>query len=325
MAPLAHALDRRTPAGRRSLSAVVVFGVVPLALLGLTSCGDSQSSTTAAGTVSVVTSFYPLQFVAEQVGGDRVSVTDLAKPGVEPHDLELAPRDVAALVDSDLTVYLSGFQPAVDDALDLEPQVNQLDVSQAADLSLSYLPSESEGTSSADTPQTDPHFWLDPKRLADVGDAVAASLGALDPKAADAYTANADQLRRRLARLDTAYRRGLNSCEHTDIVTSHKAFGYLAEAYGLTQVGVTGLIPDTEPTPADLAAVIDFVEHHHVPTVFYEPLAGPAIAQAIASATGATTAVLDPIETISDQSQGDNYLQVMRSNLTSLRTGLVCS
>ena len=154
--------------------------------------------------------FYPLQFVAEAVGGDLVTVTNLTKPGAEPHDLELAPQDLAELTDADLAVYLDGFQPAVDDAVAQKTDGAVLDVSAAADLSLTTAGDDHGGEE-----VTDPHFWLDPMRLADVGDAVADSLSQLDPPAQATFDANAATLRTELERLDASYRKGLGECEQS--------------------------------------------------------------------------------------------------------------
>jgi zinc transport system substrate-binding protein len=273
--------------------------------------GGSDASSSADG-LSVAASFYPLQYVAERVGGDTVDVTNLTKPGAEPHDLELAPQDVAALAEADLALYLRGFQPAVDDAV-AGASTASLDVADAANLSLT----SSDGA-------VDPHFWLDPMRLADVGDAVADRLSDLDPDRAETYAQNADSLRSDLSDLDQRLADGLASCRSRLLVTSHTAFGYLADAYGLEQVGLTGLTPETEPTPSDLADLTDFVRDNDVQTIFYETLVSPDVAETVARATGARTAVLDPIEGLTDASSGDDYLSIMDDDLQALRQGLDC-
>ena len=291
-----------------------------MAVAALAATGCSSPAPTDAGTDgqgwTIAAAFYPLQYVAEAVGGDLVTVTNLTKPGAEPHDLELAPQDLAQLTDADLAVYLSGFQPAVDDAVAQKTDGGVLDVSQAADLSLTTVDSGEA--------VTDPHFWLDPLRLADVGDAVADSLSQLDPPAQTTFDANAAALRATLERLDSSYRKGLSDCERRQLVTSHTAFGYLADAYQLEQVGLTGLTPETEPNPQELADVTQFVRDNDVQTIFYETLVSPDVAETVARATGASTSVLDPLEGLSDESEGDDYLQVMQSNLTNLQEGLSC-
>jgi len=301
----------------------------PLVATGLLlslSCGsDTTSSGASPGTIEVVASFYPLQYVVERVGGGHVSVANLTPSGAEPHEVELTARDTAELADADLVVYLSGFAPAVDEGVADVAGDHALDVAAAADLTLTYTPIE-EGEQSADDANTrDPHFWLDPTRLETVATAVATRLAALDPTDAAEFTSNAAALASDLGRLDSEYSAGLAACSNTVIVTSHNAFGYLAQRYGLTQLGITGLTPEDEPSPSDLAAVTDFVEAHHVTTIYYETLVSPAIADTVASETGAKTAVLDPIEGLSGTSQGDDYFAIMRANLANLRAGQGCT
>ncbi|MFV0308414.1 MAG: metal ABC transporter substrate-binding protein [Desertimonas sp.] len=171
----------------------------------------------------------------------------------------------------------------------------------------------------------DPHFWLDPTRLADVADEVAAHLGVAAPESADVFTANAAALRAELEALDAEFETGLASCESSELVTSHTAFAYLADRYGFTQVGITGVTPHEEPSPAELAELTHFVEDHGVATIYTETLVDPAIAETVAAETGASTAVLDPLEGLTDESAGTDYLEVMRANLEALRDGQGCS
>ncbi len=299
---------------------------------GLTACGGSTPGADAPGAgtsgdggpLQVVASFYPLQYAVERVGGGAVTVTNLTKPGAEPHDLELNPRAVAAVADADLVVYLGGFQPAVDDAVASEAGDRGFDVAPAARLDRTGVDEEAGGGQAADE-VTDPHFWLDPTRLADVGDALAGEMAEADPERAASFTTNAAAFRRDLEALDAELAAGLASCAGTDIVTSHQAFGYLAARYGMTQLGITGLTPEAEPDAATMAEVADFVTEHHVSTIYYETLVSPDVAEAVAAETGAETAVLDPIEGIGDASAAQDYLGVMRANLAVLRAGQPCS
>lgn len=302
------------------LTAAVTTG----ALVALAACGSgSNSSSKSDGTLDIVASFYPLQYVASRVVGDQGEVTTLTKPGAEPHDLELTPQDVAAVSDADLVFYVKGFQAAVDDTVATEGGDNVFDASGQADLSLTITPLNEDGSTAPS--KIDPHFWLDPLRLADVSDAFAAKVSEIDPDHAEEYRANAQALREDLENLDTQYTEGLATCASRSIVTSHTAFGYLANRYDLTQMGIAGLSPETEPTAAQLAAAADFVRENDVTTIYYETLISPKIAETVASETGASVAVLDPIEGLTDDSAGDDYLQVAESNLASLRTGQQCS
>lgn len=171
----------------------------------------------------------------------------------------------------------------------------------------------------------DPHFWLDPQRYAEVVETIGAGLAKADPAHRAAYAANTRALVRELHDLDAQFKTGLAHCTNRTIVTSHAAFGYLAQRYGFTQVGVTGISPDAEPTPQRLAAVARFVERHDVTTIYAETLVSPRTAQAVAAHTGARVAVLDPVEGITDASEGADYLAVMRSNLATLKKGQGCS
>jgi zinc transport system substrate-binding protein len=276
------------------ISRIVLILVSCCALAG---CGAAGGAT---GKRTVVASFYPLAFAAQRVGGNSVSVQNLTPPGSEPHDLELTPQAVARVLRADVALYLGhGFQPAVSDAV---RQANGRTVDVLAGLPLRG---------------TDPHVWLDPALFQRIVRRIAAVLGR--PAAANALVA-------KLRRLDREYRAGLAHCARTDIVTSHAAFGYLAQRYGLRQVAITGLAPESEPTPGKLADVVRLVRKTHATTVFFETLVSPRLADTVAREVGARTAVLDPIEglTPAEQSRGDTYLTLMHANLGALRKALAC-
>jgi zinc transport system substrate-binding protein len=285
------------------------LAIAAVGLLALTACSRAGSGD---GRVQVAASFYPIAWVAGRVGGPDVRVTSLTKAGAEPHDVELTPREVGRVIDADLVLYVDGFQPSVDHAVGEAPAAHVLDLTAAADLDLRL----GKGV--------DPHFWLDPTRLAAVARSVSQRLAAVDPDHEAGYRTRADALVDQLDELDATMRSGLSSCARTALVTSHTAFGYLARRYGLTQVGITGLTPEAEPSPADLAHVTAYVREHDVSTVFFEALVSPAVAQAVAREAGVRTDVLDPLESISDGSQGADYLEVMRRNLRNLQHALGC-
>ncbi|MEU4369164.1 metal ABC transporter substrate-binding protein [Micromonospora chersina] len=297
-----------------------------LGLGGLAACSDGGGGGSDPDRVDVVAAFYPLQFLAEKIGGDAVTVTNLAKPGAEPHDLELNPRQVGQVVDAELIVYLTGFQPAVDEAVEQNGGDRAFDVAGVQPLlDAAAGGHEHEGEEHGHGEETggrDPHLWLDPTRLATVGDRLAERLGKIAPDRAADFTARAAALRTELTGLDADYTRGLATCQRREIVTSHTAFGYLAEHYRLEQVGITGLSPDAEPSPQRLAEVAEEAREHGATTIFFETLVSPKVAETVAREVGAKTAVLDPIE--GPPADGD-YLSAMRANLQTLRTALDCS
>jgi zinc transport system substrate-binding protein len=248
-----------------------------------------------------VAAFYPLAYAAQQVARPGTEIVDLTPPGVEPHDLELSPKSVQTVRSADLVLLLGhGFQPEVEAAAGSGDRVLRL-------LDTPGLRREDD----------DPHVWLDPIRYELIVKRIAAALGR--PEAGSGLT-------RRLQALDREYRLGLRSCARRDIVTSHEAFAYLAERYGLRQVAITGISPEAEPTPKRLQHVVDVVRRTGATTVFFETLVSPRIADTVARETGARTAVLNPIEglTPAETRRGEDYFTVMRSNLRALRAALGC-
>jgi zinc transport system substrate-binding protein len=265
------------------------------------------------GKVTVAAAFYPLAFVAERVGGDLVQVTNLTQPGQEPHDLSLSIRETAEIEDADLVLMEEGFQPPVDDAVGQVATGRVLDVADVVELQ----------DSTEDPGETDPHFWQDPTLMADLTEAVGQELSAIDPDHAATYRANADALVSELDQLTDDYEQGLQGCERDTIVVSHDAFGYL-DRFGLTVESIAGLSPDAEPTPADLARLQQLIEKEGITTVFSERLVSPRLAQTLADDLGIRTAVLDPIEGLSDQTADEDYLSLMRQNLTALEEANQC-
>jgi zinc transport system substrate-binding protein len=314
---------------------VVMNRALPVALAALVAAGglaacDGGGADPADGRMAVSASFYPLQWAAEQVGGDHVVVTGLTPPGGEPHDLELTPKAVGRLARADVVVYLAGFQPAVDDAVAQEARDAAFDVSGVADLSISASadghvhPGEATPEHAGHAGTADPHFWLDPVRFEKVATAIGERFAAADPPHAADYRARAGRLVADLSALDRAYRAGLADCAQHDLVTAHTAFAYLAQRYGLSQEGIAGISPDVEPDAATLRDLAQLVRSHGVTTVYTETLASPALAETVARETGATVAVLDPVEGLTSSSAGRDYLEVMRSNLATLEVGQQC-
>jgi zinc transport system substrate-binding protein len=319
---------------RTSLSRALAASAAALVLGAAVACGQDPATDAGGGggKLDLVAAFYPLQFVAEQVGGDAVRVTNLVKPGAEPHDLELSVRQVAQVADAELVVYLKGFQPALDDTVEQEARGRAFDVTAASPLLDAGAGANHENTGEEPEPgeargakpTTDPHVWLDPTRLATIADQLAGRLAGADPGHAAGFRTRAAGLRDKLRQLDTEYAGGLKSCQRREIVTSHAAFGYLADRYDLRQVAITGLSPEEEPSPRRLAEVAEQARQYKTTTIFFESLVSPKISETLAREVGAKTAVLDPIEGRQPGST-DDYLSVMRANLTTLRTALGCT
>ena len=314
-----------------SLARLLVLACL-LPFAAVAGCANAGPATTIKtkqpGRLTIVAAFYPLQFVAQRVAGDRVTVTSLTQPGAEPHDLELTPRQVASLTTASLVIYEKGFQPAVDEAVVQSENPQVIETTTVVPLLPLASPDgdlDHGGGAKDDHSALDPHVWLDPTAVSRIARAVEQRLSTIDPDHAADYGRNADTLVKELDDLDQTIRSGLAHCVRTEFMTTHAAFGYLAERYHLTQIGISGLSPDSEPSPARIAEVQRVARDYGITTVFSETLASPAVAQAVAGDLGLATDVLDPIEGITSQSRGQDYLSVMSANLAALRKAGGCS
>ena len=317
---------------RRLIPATAVAGAVALGLVTLSACSGTSDAAgkNSDGKLDVVASFYPMQYLAEQIGGDHVAVTTLTKPGVEPHDLDLKPRQIGELGEAGYILYLKGVQPAVDDAIKQAGVEHTVDAATLTELeahgtAVGHEHGEDHGAEEGHDQGeagTDPHIWLDPVKYAEVAKGVGASLEKADPANAADYRKNTDALVKKLGELDTAFASGLRNTATKTFITTHSAFGYLAERYGLDQEGITGIDPESEPSPARVKELQDIAKKDKVSTVFFETLASDKTAKTLAGDTGLRTDVLDPLEGITDTSRGDDYIEVMQSNLAALKKAL---
>ncbi|MEV6791171.1 metal ABC transporter substrate-binding protein [Streptomyces sp. NPDC051320] len=314
----------------RLIPAAAVSGAVALGMVLLSACSGSPTAADRSdGKLDVVASFYPLQYLTQQIGGDHVSVTDLTKPGVEPHDLELSPKQTVALSGVDAIVYLKGLQPAVDEA------IKQSGVRHTADAA-SMVTLEKHGTEvdghhhttgnndshSQTEAGADPHVWLDPVRFARIAQGVNKTLAAADPAHRADYQKNTDALVKKLDALNKQYTDGLKNRTSDTFITTHAAFGYLAERYGLTEEAISGIDPESEPSISRMRDLHTLAAEHHVSTVFFETIADPDTAKTLAGDLHVKTDVLDPLEGITGKSKGDDYIEVMQSNLVALQKAL---
>ncbi|MFF8492262.1 metal ABC transporter substrate-binding protein [Streptomyces albidoflavus] len=330
----------------RSIRIALTASAAALSLGVLSACGGAESGGSADGKLAVTASFYPLEFLVEQIGDDHVDVTTLTGPGVEPHDLDITPRQTGQMSEADVLLYLRGLQPAVDKAVDQAGVKNTVD---AADLTTleahgsssgdghdhgegdghdhgeeeghDHAEEEGDGHDHGDS-GLDPHVWLDPVKYAEMADGVGEALQKADPDHAADYRKNTEALTGKLKKLDQNYRDGLKNTDTRTFITTHAAFGYLAERYGLDQESIAGVDPESEPSPARMKELQKIAAQEKVTTVFFETLASDRTAKVLAEDTGLRTGVLDPLEGITDKSQGDDYLEVMEANLAALKKAL---
>ena len=251
-------------------------------------------------------------------------------PGVEPHDWEPSPRDLAEVQKARLFVYNGGgFEQMADRLLREIAGKGPLAVNTTDGIPLLDVTGGHDHGHAKDKEKDhakDPHVWLDPVLAQRQVGAIAAGLVQVDGAGRAAYEANAAAYTASLAGLHEAFAAGLKDCARRDVVTSHAAFAYLARRYRLNQVPVMGLAPEAEPNPRDLARLVRFARAKKVKYIFFETLVSPKLAETLAREVGAKTLVLDPVEGISkeDAPAGKGYIDLMRGNLENLRTALEC-
>ncbi|MGQ0843053.1 MAG: metal ABC transporter substrate-binding protein [Sporichthyaceae bacterium] len=297
--------------------------------------GIGSSAPSSAGPrVQTLAAFYPYYWVAQRVGGPAAQIELLTAAGVEPHDLELSPKQVERVGEVDLLVYQKGFQPALDAAVDRQGPAQVLELNGVLRRQpVVDEPAEEEGRSGEEKSQSDaapvdlavdPHVWLDADKLAAIATATSDAMSRISPEGAAGFQSRAAEVRADLATLDGEFRNGLRGCRRADVVVSHAAFGHLTARYGLTQVPVNGITPEAAPSPQRLAELAELIRRAGATTVFTETLASPRLAETLAAEAGVKTATLDPLEGLVE-GDGRDYLSVMRENLSALRAGLDCS
>ncbi|MEU0188519.1 metal ABC transporter substrate-binding protein [Streptomyces afghaniensis] len=317
---------------RRLISATAVTAATALGLGALSACSSDSAATGNTDKFDVVASFYPMAFLAEQIGGDHANVTSLTEPGQEPHDLEISTKQRAQLEEADAALYLKGLQPAVDEAVSQTGIKTKIDAaglttledhgSTEHDHAGEEGHAEEEGHSEEEEHARDPHIWLDPVKYAEVAEGVGKAFEKADPDHAADYKKNTAALVKKLNDLNGEFENGLKDTKTKVFFTNHAAFGYLAERYGLTQEAISGLDPESEPSAARVKELQQEAKADGVTTVFYETLVSDKTAKTLAKDAKLKTDVLDPLEGITDKSRGDDYFQVMEANLKALQAAL---
>ncbi len=311
---------------RRLIPTAALASATVLGLTALTAC--SSTADDKDGKLDVVASFYPMQYLAERIGGDHVSVTTLTEPGQEPHDLDVSAKQRGQLEESDVALYLKGLQPAVDKAIDQSGIDTKVDAGSLTGMEKhgTEVGGHAEGHEEEGHDHShegaDPHIWLDPVKYAEVAEGVGKALEKADPDHAATYEKNTAKLVKDLGGLNKSFEDGLKNTRNKVFITTHAAFGYLAERYGLTEEAISGLDPEAEPSAKRVKDLQKMAAEDGVTTVFYETLVSDETAKTLAKDAGLRTDVLDPVEGITGKSKGQDYIQVMESNLKALRKAL---
>lgn len=312
------------------------MALVAMAAVVASACATGSGAPPAGGgPLEAVASFFPLAEAIERVGGDAVTVQNLTPAGAEPHDLELAPRQVDKLLDADVVMLMGqGFQPAIEEVaarrsgltVEVLPALGRGEGEKSEGGGSEHAEEGEEGDGHGHQTAADPHVWLDPTLMGKIVEHAAAALGEVAPEEASTFDANARAFIEELRALDTRYQEALAGCERDTIVVQHEAFGWLAARYGLQQEGIAGVSPEAEPSPRRLAELSQLVAQRGVTTVFTERRVSARVAETLAREAGVEVAVLDPLEGLTDRqrAEGADYLSVMEENLRALEDALGC-
>ncbi|WP_339307958.1 zinc ABC transporter substrate-binding protein [Paenibacillus sp. FSL R5-0519] len=336
--------------------------------------GNTAPTESEAAKLNVQVSFYPMYEFTKNVAGDLADVHTLVPAGMEPHDWEPTPQDIASIEKADVLVYNgAGMETWMDQVTGSLSNASLIQVEASKGINLleggehDHHHGDSEATEddhNHDHNQTnqatteehdhdhavevtteehdhdhdaeaeeghdhdhgglDPHVWLSPALAVKEVRNIEAGLAQAAPEHAEQFKKNADAYVAQLEALDQDFKEAVADSKRKDFITQHAAFGYLAQEYGLQQVPIAGLSPEQEPSAAQMASVIDFAKEHQVKTIFFETLVSSKVSETIASEVGAKTAVLNPIEGLTEKeiASGMDYISVMRQNLEALKLAL---
>ncbi|GAB2693123.1 metal ABC transporter substrate-binding protein [Paenibacillus thermoaerophilus] len=315
-------------------------------MLLIAGCGGRSDVTIVEGKTNVVASFYPLSYMAKEIGGEYVNAINLVPTGVEPHDWSPNSRERKAIEDADVLLYNgAGLEGWVDDVLDSLDKTGMIVVEASKGLDLIRVDEKDADEHGAEESghehehedeqhesghghqhesDVDPHVWVSPKQAIRIAENVFKGIVEADPAHREAYQANYEKLVGQLQALDEKYRTQLGQTARKEIVVTHDAFSYLARDYGLKQMSLMGLAPDAEPTPKDIQRINEFVREHGIRYLFFEELVSDKLAKTLANDAKIDTLVLNPLEGLTDEQEkaGETLLSLMETNLQNLLKAL---
>ncbi|MCG7406277.1 zinc ABC transporter substrate-binding protein [Paenibacillus sp. ACRRX] len=335
---------KATMIGKHRGMRIVLMMLISMALLAA-GCGNTNSKGIVEGKVNVVTSFYPLYFLVNEIGGDSVNTINLIPAGIEPHDWTPKSQDIQNASQAQLLIVQgAGFEGWLDDfkkGLDAGSNVKITEASKGISLiTATGDEHEHEGEAhqheeaeagheghdhaSHDHGGTDPHTWVSPKSALIMAQNVKDALIQANASHKAEYEQRYDTLHKKLVELDHKYDDSLKNLKNREMVVSHQAFGYLCRDYNLTQHAIMGVSPDAEPRAQDLVKLSKLVKDEGIKYIFFEELVSDQLAKTLADETGVETLVLSPLEGLTQEQEkaGDNYITLMERNLQNLLQAL---
>ena len=273
------------------------------AVLLFAGCAPQRAATD--GRLTVYTSFYAMEDFAKTVGGDLITLTNLVPAGTEAHDWEPGPRDLAGLEQADVFLYNSDDMEHWVDSLEDQLEKKEILVVETAD--------------GLEDDADDPHVWLNPANALIQMQRICDAFCEKDSANADTYRQNLEEAAEKIRTLDEKYRSALAGVSHRELVVTHGAYGYLASAYGLSQLAIEGMQGTSDPSPAQMAKMIEEIKEKGIGCIFYEADGESKIAESIAKECSIMIAPLNPFE---GDAKGRDYFSVMEENLEYLEQGL---
>jgi len=309
---------------KKIIAITSILAILAMILTGCTEPGKKPDD----GRISIYASFYPMYFITGEIAKEKAVVSLMVPAGVEPHDWEPAPKFAAELKSADMLVYNgAGMETWMEKVLPIIEggEISLVDTSKGIELLQAEEHEEAQGESEEhEHGQYDPHLWVSPKKLMQQARNVHQALVEIDPNNAGYYDSNLKELLSRLEKLDQDIRESGKSFRSNVIVVSHEAFGYFAEDYGLRQVAIRGINPQDEPSPSEMAELVDICKENNVRYVFFERLTSPKLSETLAREVGAETLVLNDAASISEEDikAGKDYITIMYENLDNLKKAL---
>lgn len=308
------------------------FIVLALTAILLAACGnDDSKSTNSSDKVSIYTTVYPLQYFAEQIGGEHVEVSSIYPPGTNEHTFEPTQQDMMKLADSDLFFYIGlGLEGFVDNAKKTlaNENVSMIETTHGIDeekLHASTATHEHEHEEDDHHHgDVDPHVWLSPVISQDLALSIKNELVKKDAKHKADYEKNYDALVKKLQQLDNDYKTMAKDAETKEFYVSHAAFGYIAGTYGLKQVSVAGLNSQDEPSQKELTQIVAQAKKDNIQYILFEQNVSSKLATVIQNDIGAKdlTAHNLSVLTKEDIAAKRDYFSIMEDNLETFKTAL---
>ncbi|QHS22481.1 zinc ABC transporter solute-binding protein [Virgibacillus sp. MSP4-1] len=319
----------------RSIIILVVF--IPV----ITACtqGENQANKNHTDKISIYTTLYPIEDFTRKIGGEYVEVTNLLSDGMDPHTYEPTSKTIVEIAQSDLFMYsgagLEAYAEKISKAVESEEvliveaakDVGTVHHGHGKEVTVSKPVHESEEEDSHHNHQhgdKDPHVWLDPLRSIDIAETIKESLISVKPEHKKFFQKNFQELKANLEALDSKFHNVIRHADRKQFVVSHAAYGYWEEAYGIKQIGISGMNQNSELSQKELTNIINEVKEQQIDYLLFENTSVSNVAQLIKDEVGATVLPIHnlSVRTREEIQNQDDYFSLMRKNLESLSTAL---